>query len=220
MRVSTVRLDLAPIGQAASQIATNRLLAGDVIVMHPRRWFWLATSLDLQNRPLVVPDGAGGSNTLAQMTSTAGSGVVGRILGLDVVADPNLPTNLGAGTNQDPILVLRTDDSILYESAPRLEVFRETKADQLSVFLRLYNYVAFTGARYPKSIAVINATGTIAPAGFQEGVRTWRANSGRVTRWRRPRRRASTSSRARRSGPPPCACGTGRSRAAARGAGC
>ena len=65
------------------------------------------------------------------------------------------------------------------------------------------SHVAFTGARYPKSIAVINATGTIAPAGFQEGVRTWRANSGRVTRWRRPRRvrprtRDGSPTRARR----------------------
>lgn len=47
-------------------------------------------------------------------------------------------------------------------STPRLEVFRETKADQFSVFLRLYNYVAFQGGRYPRSLSVVTGTGLAA----------------------------------------------------------
>jgi hypothetical protein len=89
------------------------------------------------------------------------------MLGLRVIADPKVPTNIN--TNQDLVLVFRSDDQLLYESTPRLEVFRETKADTLSVFLRLYNYGAFTGGRYPKSIAVITGTGLAATGvtGFQ-----------------------------------------------------
>jgi hypothetical protein len=84
-------------------------------------------------------------------------------MGLDVIVDPQIPTNLGAGTNQDPIIVLRASDSILWEGTPHAEAFRETKADQLSVLLRFYRYAAFTTARYAKSVSVINGTGLVAP---------------------------------------------------------
>ena len=63
----------------------------------------------------------------------------------------------------DPVIVFRAADSFLWEGAPNVEAFRETKADQLSVLLRFYRYVAFTAARYPKGIAVVNGTGLIAP---------------------------------------------------------
>jgi hypothetical protein len=77
--------------------------------------------------------------------------------------DPNLPTNLGAGTNQDPVIVGRFSDAVLYESSPRAEVFRETKADQMSLLIRVYSYIAFLGNRYPKSFGIINGTGLVAP---------------------------------------------------------
>jgi hypothetical protein len=44
-----------------------------------------------------------------------------------------------------------------------VEAFRETKADQLSVLLRFYRYVAFTGSRYPKSIGILSGTGLVPP---------------------------------------------------------
>ena len=43
------------------------------------------------------------------------------------------------------------------------KAFRETKADQLSVLIRFYNYVALHSARYPKAISVIAGTGLVTP---------------------------------------------------------
>lgn len=152
------------IANAIQLVHTNRFLPPNVIVMHPRRWAALLAAVDSQNRPLIVPDTAQGAmNALGTQSGVTSQTRVGTIQGLDVYTDPNLPTNLGAGTNQDPIIVMRADDLLLYESTPRSEAFRETKADQLSVLLRFYNYAAFQGGRYPKSIALLNGVGLVPP---------------------------------------------------------
>ena len=141
------------------------MTAPDTIVMHPRRWASLLAAVDTAGRPLFIANsGQGGFNSLGTQNGVAGAnGVVGQVAGLDVIVDPQIPTNLGAGTNQDPIIVFRASDSILWEGAPHAEAFRETKADQLSVLLRFYRYAAFTTARYAKSVSVINGTGLVAP---------------------------------------------------------
>lgn len=152
------------LADAIQQIQSQRFLSPDTIAMHPRRWGWFLASLDSSNRPLILPTvGQGLYNALGTSLGQTAIGAAGNVGGVDVILDPSIPTNLGAGTNQDPILIFRAGDSILWEGAPNVEAFRETKADQLSVLLRFYRYVAFTAARYPKSIAVLNGTGTIAP---------------------------------------------------------
>jgi hypothetical protein len=83
--------------------------------------------------------------------------------GLPVFVDPNIPTNLGAGTNEDRIVIARSSDVILFEGTPRSETFREPLAANLSVLLRFYNYTALHSERYPKAISIIAGTGMIAP---------------------------------------------------------
>lgn len=160
----TVALLWPKLADAIQQVTTNRFLPPDTIVMHPRRWAYLIASVDSTGRPLIVSGGQPTQNALGTATGVASAnGVVGNIQGLDVVLDPQIPTNLGAGTNQDPIIVFRAADSILWEGSPNAEAFRETKADQLSVLLRFYRYAAFTTARYAKSVSVVNGTGLVAP---------------------------------------------------------
>jgi HK97 family phage major capsid protein len=161
----TVAAFYSQLANAIQQVTTGRFMPPDTIVMHPRRWAWLLASVDASNRPLILPAANGGSlNAMGAMSGVAGAnGVVGNLAGLDVIVDPQVPTNLGAGTNQDPVIVFRASDSILWEGAPHAEAFRETKADQLSVLLRFYRYAAFTTARYAKSVSVINGTGLVAP---------------------------------------------------------
>jgi len=144
-------------------VHTNRFMPADTILMHPRRWAWLTAQVDTQGRPLVVPVANMPQNALAAMGENASEGFVGTMQGLPVYVDPNIPTNLGAGTNEDRVIILRADDVILFESTPRAEVFRETKAAPLSVLLRFFNYAAIHSERYPKSISVISGTGLIAP---------------------------------------------------------
>jgi len=57
--------------------------------------------------------------------------------------------------------VMRSSDLILWESGIRARVLPETRAANLTVLLQVYNYLAFTAARYPQS--VVQITGLTAP---------------------------------------------------------
>ncbi|MEB0264366.1 phage major capsid protein [Cryobacterium sp. 10I5] len=150
------------IGQAVQAVQTARFLSPTHIVMHPRRWAWAAVQVDGANRAVILPAAGGPLNASGISSTGAAQGVVGEMFGLPVVIDPNVPTNLGAGTNQDPILIVKADDSWLYESSIRAEVFPQTYASQNSLYARVYNYMALAH-RLPQSVAVINGTGLITP---------------------------------------------------------
>ena len=151
------------IADLIQQISSNRFLPADAIVMHPRRWGFFLAALDGQNRPLVVPAANAPYNVAGVMAGVPGEGSVGTLLGLPVYVDANIPTNSGAGTNQDTIIVGRFSDLVLFEGAQRAEVFRETKADQLSALFRFYSYAAIVTERFPKSIGLLTGTGLVTP---------------------------------------------------------
>lgn len=151
------------LNKAISAVSTSRFLPPSVIVMHPRRWSWVAASFDSQNRPLVAPSG-NAFNQIADAGTVAAQGPVGQMAGLPVYTDPNLPINLGAGTNQDPVLVMRAEDVYLWESDVTLASFDSPYAESLGVLFRAHGYSSMIGGRYPASIAVVNGTGTITPA--------------------------------------------------------
>jgi hypothetical protein len=104
---------------------------------------------------------AGAFNAIGAADQVAAQGLVGEMLGLPVYVDASIPTNVG-GT-QDQIIVARLEDLVQWESNVRAEAFQQTYANQLSVFVRVYNYMSFQAARYPKSISVISGTGLVAP---------------------------------------------------------
>jgi HK97 family phage major capsid protein len=148
------------------QIASARFMGADHIIMHPRRWGWITAALDSQNRPLVVPTAIQAFNPAATGDQKNYGGVVGQILGLPVVTDANIPTNLGAGTNQDPILACRCFDHLLWEEGdgtPRQARFEQTLGNQLTVKIVVYGYSAFTAGRYPAASGIVNGTGLITP---------------------------------------------------------
>ncbi|MFJ2399853.1 phage major capsid protein [Streptomyces xanthochromogenes] len=151
------------IGAAVSAIHGARFLPPTHIIMHPRRWAWAMAQSDSSNRPLVVPTANGPMNATGVPGALAAQGHVGEMLGLPVYTDANLATNVGTGTNQDIILVARMPDIYLWEGSVRAEAFEQTYANQLSLFVRLYNYVSFQAGRYPASIATITGTGSITP---------------------------------------------------------
>lgn len=143
----------------------NRLLPPDAIVMHPRRWMWILAALDSSSRPLVVPGAAHGPHNAlgAGMGSDKVQGPVGSLLGLPVYLDPNVPINLGGGTNEDRIIVARFADMWLFESTVRTRALPEVLSGNLGVRLQVYGYVAFTAERYPSGISVISGTGLATP---------------------------------------------------------
>ena len=153
-------------GQAGALLAAflgKRLLPPNCWVMHPRRWYWLASATDNQGRPLVVPTGPAYNQIANQSNAAAPAGLVGTFHGLPVYIDPLVPTNLGAGTNQDVVYLLRTEDLVLFESQPKAEAFRETYADSLGVLFRMYAYVGTILNRHPESLGTISGTGLVAP---------------------------------------------------------
>lgn len=157
----------AKIADAVQQVWTQRFANPSLIVMHPRRWAFFLGAVDSQGRPLVLPDAMGAVqifNAMAAEGAIAPQGLVGQIQGLPVVIDPNISTTLGAGTNQDVVVVTRREDHILAESAaPRIEVYEEVLSGNLQVRIMCWGYFAFTFARYAKATSIISGTGLVTP---------------------------------------------------------
>lgn len=147
---------------ATGKTYTGIFRAPDSVVMHPRRWLWVLNALDTTNRPLVVPQGAQ-FNGPAVSTEPRAEGAVGVFGGLDVFVDPNIPTNIGAATNQDQVFTVKRDEIWLWESELKAEAFDATLADQLSLLVRVYSYAGLIANRRPKAISIISGTGLVDP---------------------------------------------------------
>jgi HK97 family phage major capsid protein len=148
------------VASGISKIWTTRFAAPTAILMHPRRFAWMLAQVDSSNRPIIVPAQGGAFNAPGLLgPSLNAEGPVGTFAGLPVFLDANIPTNLGTGTNEDRIVVLKADDVYAWEGHFKAEAFAQTYANQLSMLLRVYNYASFQPARYPSSISVISGTG-------------------------------------------------------------
>lgn len=153
------------LADAVGKVRSQRFTGPNAIVMHPTRYAWLQAALGTDNRPLFMP-GAGGPSNAMGTSENAGEGQIGQILGVPVVLDANIPTNLGTGTNEDAILVADFRDSIIMEDPARAPLqlkFESVAPQNLTVHLVAYGYSAVTFARQPKSISKINGTGLVAP---------------------------------------------------------
>ena len=140
-------------------VASNKFLQPDVIVMAPRRWSYLVGSLDGNNRPLLTPNTQLGSNVIG-VGSAAGTNAVGNIAGVPVIVDGNVPTNLGAGTDEDAVIIMRSDDVILWENgggAPMLARYDSVGSANLTIKIIAFGYSAFM-VRDPNSVCKLQGT--------------------------------------------------------------
>jgi HK97 family phage major capsid protein len=142
---------------AIQQIASNRFMQPNMILMHPRRAAWLA-SQNYSNAAPILQQGA-----LFQASGQQDKGFAGTIAGLPVLLDANVPTNLGATTNADEVYVLYTPDFRLAEDALRQATFEEVLSGNLTVRLQLFAYSFFVPHRQSKSISIIAGTALVAP---------------------------------------------------------
>ena len=151
---------------AIQQINSNRYAGPDLIIMHPRRAAWLAAAVDGQSRPLVLPQTNVPSNAMGT-GPVAGYGLNGlQLAGIPVVADANISTTGGAGSNEDSVFVVRRADMLLFESAgaPSMVRMDQTLGGQLTVKLVAYQYAAAVFGRYPAAISKVSGTGLVAPS--------------------------------------------------------
>ena len=156
------------LADAVGKVVSGRFTGPTALVCTPTFWAWVLAEKDSTGRPLVEPEGVA-VNPIA--TPTAGSpqypGVAGRLFGVPVVLDGNMPSNLGGGTNETRVLVADFRDSILFEDgagAPAQLRFEDVLSSTLQVRLVAYGYSGFAGGRQPKAISVVAGTGLIVPA--------------------------------------------------------
>lgn len=152
------------IAQVAANVADARERAPEFCLIRGSRYFWLAGS-------------AGGSGDPGQRigqgylyaAKAPEDGPWGPIAGLPAYLDATIPSNLGAGTNQDCAIVCRGRDILLLEdpAGPRFSAYVSGGlAGEMSVVLQWHTYTAAFTNRYPSSIGTVTGTGFVVPSGF------------------------------------------------------
>jgi hypothetical protein len=154
---------------AAASTVETALLAQAMpshVIMHPRRWYWFASQLT-STWPLIqttgLPEQTGGQVNAGVGYNRGVRGVFP--MGLPVVTDGNVLTNLGVGTNQDELYVVAADECHLWESADSPVYLRaeQPNAASLGVLLVLYGYFAYTLRRFASAIGSVGGTGFVTP---------------------------------------------------------
>ena len=146
------------LGQAGAAVGNARQLPAEVWLLAPRRWFWIASSLDASSRPISTP--GNGAPQPTGLDLAGGAAPVGPMLGLPAYLDGALP----AGTSPDTALCLRPSDMFLFEGPPRLIIAANPLSESLQIRLSLHRYVAWVPHRYPAGLGAV--TSLPAPSGF------------------------------------------------------
>jgi hypothetical protein len=139
--------------------------SADIVVMHSRRWFWLQSQLTTA-WPAFAQPGIPGNAMGANNGNRYGTGARGVLPnGMVVITDNNIATNSGAGTNEDRLYVVSSDECHLWED-PNAPVFiraEQPTAGTLGVQLVLYGYFAYTLRRFANAVQSISGTGLVTP---------------------------------------------------------
>ena len=152
-------------GASASEAALLGQANPDLVVMHSRRWYWLSSQMT-STWPLIANQGIPDRSAGVNYAERYGSGFRGLLPnGMAVITDNNMPVNLGAGTNEDSVVVAPSEESFLWEdpNAPQFIRAEQPAAASLGVLLVLYGYFAYTLRRYANSHQEITGTGLVTP---------------------------------------------------------
>jgi HK97 family phage major capsid protein len=152
------------LAEAAGKVMSQRYTGATACIMHPRLWASFIGQVDSDGRPLIVPAGHGPSNAAAVGDTADYNGSAGTLLGIPVVLDGSVPTNLGGGTNETVVIFADLRDVYLFEdssAAPAQLRFDQPLADTLTVRMVSYGYSALVAGRLPSAISVVTGTGLI-----------------------------------------------------------
>ncbi len=145
------------------QSAVYNLASSNALVMHPRRFWWLASQVGT-NFPFVNLSGAGPQSGGRVDGTGYETGPSGYLAGLPVYVDANIVTNGGGGTNEDRVYIVSTEECHLWEDDALFIRAEQTNAASLGVLFVVYGYMAYTFGRYPSANARIAGTGLAAPS--------------------------------------------------------
>jgi HK97 family phage major capsid protein len=163
----TVALLYPKLADALQKVQSNVFTTPTHWIMHPRRLAFLLAATDTAGRPVVVPTANGVQNAVATgagVAQYANSGY--QLLGLPIIADANVGTTYGTGTNQDEIYLVDAREMHLWEQpgAPFSLRFDATAPGSLTIKTVVYGFSAFTAERYPAAASIISGTGLVAPS--------------------------------------------------------
>lgn len=162
---TTVQSFLSKVIGAANDVVTAINAPATCVVMHPRRWHWLLAQADSAGRPVALANSSVAQNP--QAIGGTGYGVgVGTLVGpgLPVVVDANIPTTLGASTNEDRVIVTRLDRLVGWEDGVVSFRFDQAAGAPQTIRLAVLGYSAFTAERYPGATSIVVGTGLVAPS--------------------------------------------------------
>ena len=157
---SPTEAELVPaIAQAWSVASTARAQRLDTLIMHPRRWAWMAGSVDSSLRPIIASEIAEADD--ADFTS----GHVGTITpGMRAYTSSLIPTTIS--TNQDIIVMGRSSDWHLYTRPVKFVVAEQSDVSTGTVRFVAVLYAAAFPHRHPAAVATVGGSGMSAPSGY------------------------------------------------------
>jgi HK97 family phage major capsid protein len=140
------------------------------VLMHPRRFGWLASLLDSNGRPLIVPTGQGPFNSFGLVANQGGDDglslspdvtAVGWLAGLPVFTSSSIPVTSGAGTNEDWVLVGVRDLACRWSDPASIRsfTFEGVASSTASIRLQALTYSSYI-TRYPAAFGIIEGLTT------------------------------------------------------------
>jgi hypothetical protein len=184
----------AAVAQLLSKISRTRFRPPTKLLTNPAAWYGLASAVDTQGRPLVVPAQQGNNFNQAagDDDGPVSEGPVGHILGVPWIVDPNIPLTFGGtvapsigaisqgnvapvdGSGGNPVYTPAIagvfDDLLLWEGELRSRTLSEVLSGTLQVRFQVYGYAASMPNRYQNSSNAVlsygnaNAVATLAAA--------------------------------------------------------
>jgi hypothetical protein len=147
---------------AITDVTSNFYGSANAIVAHPSLIGCWLRALDSTNRPLVVPTSGNPVNAPGSYDRPAYQSNL-QLLGLPVIADANIPTNLGSGTNETAVIVGDFNEAYLWEDAGSQPLYVRFEQPDGNVAIRtvVFGFSAFTAGKYPAAFSAITGTGLI-----------------------------------------------------------
>ncbi len=146
------------LAQAAGQLGDLRKAPAQAWLMRSARWFWLQGSTDTSGLPFGLSPAYLGNDASTPWP-------VGGLMGLPSFLNESVSAVLGGGGNQDEVICLRPTDTVLFESAPTTNVFREPLSGSLGARIQLHARVAAI-TRHVSSVATVGGTGLVVASGY------------------------------------------------------
>jgi len=143
------------IGKALAQVGVKRRRPPKALLMNSSRFFWLATSEDNSNRPLILEDYPHSDFPNAGLASVG------------VYLDDAIPQNFGESKEQDAIFACRPEDMLFLDSPPVTMADKDVLSGTLEVRFQLRRTVAALLGRYPSGISKVTGVGMKVQEGFK-----------------------------------------------------